>query len=126
MKRETVALEKPTVCQDSPANFISSSRSRIPELTLTSERWFSSVCYPYSGIPLPFPGYHVGYSDVGNQHKFFTWAILKAHMRNNGVTVRLWSGDPRDNPLINFHSINEPQPAGRSAEGRTCSPSSTA
>ena len=46
MKRETVALEKPTVCQDSPANFIFPSRSRIPEPPLTSERWFLSVCYP--------------------------------------------------------------------------------
>jgi hypothetical protein len=46
MKRETVALGKPTVCQDSPTNFIFPSRSRTPEPTLTAERWFLSVCYP--------------------------------------------------------------------------------
>ncbi len=59
------------------------------------------------GIPLPFPGYEVGYSDVGSKHKNFTWAILKAHTRNNGGTVRLRSTNPRDTPLINFHYFNE-------------------
>jgi choline dehydrogenase-like flavoprotein len=59
------------------------------------------------GVPLPFPGYHVGYSDVGKYHKYFTWAILKGHTRNNGGTVRLKSTSPQDTPIINFHYFNE-------------------
>jgi choline dehydrogenase-like flavoprotein len=59
------------------------------------------------GIPLRFPGYEVGYSDVGNKHDFFSWAILKAHTRNNGGCVRLRRADPRETPLINFHYFNE-------------------
>lgn len=59
------------------------------------------------GIPLPFPGYKVGYSTVGDVHDEFTWAILKGHTRCGAGTVRLRSADPRDTPLINFHSFNE-------------------
>lgn len=58
-----------------------------------------------------FKGYFPGYSyldiaaaDARNQ---FTWAILKAHNRNRGGTVKLRSADPRDTPLINFHYFEE-------------------
>ena len=68
------------------------------------------------GVPIPFPGYKVGYSDIGSQHKFFTWAILKAHTRNNGGTVCLRSADPRDTPLINFHYFNELNRPGEAME----------
>jgi choline dehydrogenase-like flavoprotein len=59
------------------------------------------------GVPLPFPGYKVGYSAVGDRHRNFTWAILKGHTRNNGGTVYLRTTDARDTPLINFHYFNE-------------------
>ena len=59
------------------------------------------------GIPLPFEGYKVGYSDVGDQHNLFTWAILKGQTRNHDGRVRLRSADPLDTPEINFHYFNE-------------------
>lgn len=59
------------------------------------------------GIPLPFRGYDIGYSAVGDEHQQFTWAILKGHTRNTDGTVRLRSADPRDTPDINFHYFNE-------------------
>jgi choline dehydrogenase len=59
------------------------------------------------GVPLPFEGYCKGYSGVGHIHNRFTWAILKGHTRNRDGTVRLRSADPRDTPLINFHSFQE-------------------
>jgi choline dehydrogenase-like flavoprotein len=59
------------------------------------------------GIPLPFRGYEVGYSKNGDQHNFFTWAILKAQTRNHDGTVKLVSGDPLERPDINFHYFNE-------------------
>ncbi len=68
------------------------------------------------GVPIPFPGYKIGYSDVGSKHKYFTWAILKAHTRNHGGTVQLRSVDPRDTPLINFHYFNELDRPGKSME----------
>src|SRR5262249_15774351 len=67
------------------------------------------------GLPLPFEGYRVGYSDVGDQHNRFTWAILKGHTRNNGGTVELRSAHPLDTPEINFHYFNELDRPGESA-----------
>ena len=65
------------------------------------------------GIPLPFEGYAVGYSDLHKKYpadkvrRLFTWAILKAHTANRAGTVRLRSGDPLQTPEINFHSFRE-------------------
>jgi choline dehydrogenase-like flavoprotein len=59
------------------------------------------------GIPLPFEGYQVGYSKIGDQHNFFTWAILKAQTKNHDGTVRLRNNDPLETPDINFHYFNE-------------------
>jgi choline dehydrogenase-like flavoprotein len=59
------------------------------------------------GLPLPFRGYDLGYSDVGHIHNQFTWAILKGHTRNSDGVVRLRSLDPRAVPDINFHYFNE-------------------
>ncbi|MEL6104891.1 MAG: GMC oxidoreductase [Planctomycetota bacterium] len=59
------------------------------------------------GVPLPFRGYELGYSTVGDQHNFFTWTILKAQTNNRGGTVKLRSKDPLDTPEINFHYFNE-------------------
>jgi choline dehydrogenase-like flavoprotein len=68
------------------------------------------------GIPLPFPGYYVGYSNVGHIHNNFTWAILKGHTRNTDGRVRLRTIDPRDTPDINFHYFNELTCPGKSAD----------
>ncbi len=59
------------------------------------------------GIPLPFEGYSVGYSKVGNIHNRFTWAILKGQTKNHDGTVKLRSNNALDTPLINFHYFNE-------------------
>lgn len=67
------------------------------------------------GAPLPFRGYSVNYSAVGDTHDQFSWVILKAHTRNNGGTVRLRGIDPRDTPDINFHYFNELSRPGESA-----------
>jgi choline dehydrogenase len=36
-----------------------------------------------------------------------TWLVLKAHSQNRAGTVTLRSRDPRDTPIINFHSFTE-------------------
>ncbi len=66
------------------------------------------------GLPAYFPGYHPGYSAALEREKsYFTWAILKAHTRNNGGRVRLRSADPRDVPDVNFRYFQE----GSDSEG---------
>jgi choline dehydrogenase len=57
--------------------------------------------------PLPFTGYHEGYSQRFTERDKHTWAILKAHTLNNAGTVTLRSTDPRDTPIINFHYFAE-------------------
>ena len=64
------------------------------------------------GVPLPFRGYDVGYSEVGHIHNNFTWAILKGHTKNTDGRVRLRSTNPRTVPDINFHYFNELTCAG--------------
>lgn len=60
------------------------------------------------GVPSWFEGYYPGYSrDLERGKNFFTWAILKAHTKNTGGTVRLRSADPRDPPHVNFHYFEE-------------------
>lgn len=56
------------------------------------------------GVPLEFRGYQVGYSGV-RARNLFTWIILKSHSQNDEGLIRLRSGDPRDTPIINFHSF---------------------
>ncbi|MDG3003922.1 GMC oxidoreductase [Paludisphaera mucosa] len=68
------------------------------------------------GAPLPFKGYSVGYSAVGEQHDKFSWVILKGRTRNNGGVVRLRTTDPRDTPEINFHYFNEESRPGASLQ----------
>ena len=59
-------------------------------------------------LPGYFKGYYRGYSrDVAKEHNLLTWAILTAHTRNRGGTVRLRSANPRDVPEINFHYFSE-------------------
>ena len=55
-----------------------------------------------------FRGYFPGYSKlISEDHRYLTWAILKAHTENLAGTVKLRSADPRDPPLIDFHYFRE-------------------
>jgi choline dehydrogenase len=56
------------------------------------------------GGPVNFRGYFPGYSyNATHDHDWFTWAILKAHPRNNAGTVMLQSADPLDMPAITYN-----------------------
>jgi choline dehydrogenase len=56
------------------------------------------------GGPVNFRGYFPGYSfNATAEHDWFTWAILKAHPRNNAGAVTLRSADPLDVPDITFN-----------------------
>lgn len=62
-------------------------------------------CFALLGL---FRGYFPGYSALFAQHlNYLTWAILKAHTKNNAGTVRLRSADPRDMPEVCFHYFEE-------------------
>lgn len=55
-----------------------------------------------------FYGYFPGYSqEIAKEHRYITWAILKAHTNNTAGYVRLRSADPRDVPDINFKYFDE-------------------
>ncbi len=65
------------------------------------------------GLPFPFKGYKIGYSDFQGIRNQFTWVILKSHSQNNNGTVRLRSLDPSDTPEINFNYFRtSPQQPG--------------
>ncbi|KAI0530322.1 GMC oxidoreductase [Xylaria digitata] len=67
------------------------------------------------GAPAFFDGYYPGYSvRATDDHSIWTWLTLKAHSRNHGGTVNLTSANPRDTPLITFHSFGE---GGNEADG---------
>lgn len=56
------------------------------------------------GGPVNFRGYFPGYSvNATAEHDWFTWAILKAHPRNNAGTVTLRSADPLEVPDITYN-----------------------
>ncbi|KAF1739463.1 Oxygen-dependent choline dehydrogenase [Beauveria bassiana] len=56
------------------------------------------------GGPVNFRGYFPQYSiNITQDHDVFSWAILKAHPRNNAGTVRLRSADPLDVPDITYN-----------------------
>ncbi|KAH7067606.1 glucose-methanol-choline oxidoreductase-like protein [Paraphoma chrysanthemicola] len=56
------------------------------------------------GGPVNFRGYFPGYSyNATAEHDWFTWAILKAHPRNNAGAVTLRSADPLDVPDITYN-----------------------
>jgi choline dehydrogenase len=56
------------------------------------------------GGPVNFRGYFPGYSiNATHEHDWFTWAILKAHPRNNAGTVLLQSANPLDVPAITYN-----------------------
>jgi choline dehydrogenase len=56
------------------------------------------------GGPVNFRGYFPGYSyNATSEHDWFSWAILKAHPRNNAGSVILRSADPLDVPAITYN-----------------------
>ncbi|KAK3186734.1 hypothetical protein K4F52_004480 [Lecanicillium sp. MT-2017a] len=56
------------------------------------------------GGPVNFRGYFPQYSiNITEDHDWFSWAILKAHPRNNAGNVRLASADPLDMPDITYN-----------------------
>jgi choline dehydrogenase len=57
--------------------------------------------------PGPFHGYFPGWQNLVINPTQFSWLILKAHTQNTAGTVTLQSTDPRDMPLIDFHSFAE-------------------
>lgn len=60
-----------------------------------------------AGAPAYFTGYFPGYSNFSLADKrHWVWIVLKAHSRNNAGTVTLRSTDPRDTPIIDFHSFD--------------------
>ncbi len=65
------------------------------------------------GLPGDFRGYFPGYSDrILDDHRHFTWAILKAHTKNTAGVVKLASTDPLDTPDIRFRYFHEGTTAG--------------
>ncbi|KAF7161711.1 hypothetical protein CNMCM5623_007198 [Aspergillus felis] len=61
-----------------------------------------------SGAPANFQGYFSGYSSSSwNDARHWSWVTLKSRSRNNAGTVQLRSTDPRDTPIINFHSFDD-------------------
>ncbi|KAH9906369.1 hypothetical protein F4778DRAFT_644640 [Xylariomycetidae sp. FL2044] len=59
------------------------------------------------GGPVNFRGYWPGYSvNATLEHDWFSWAILKAHPRNQAGSVLLRSADPLDTPAILFNSYD--------------------
>jgi choline dehydrogenase len=58
-------------------------------------------------LPGNFHGYYPGWQNAFLNPTQFTWLAPKAHTQNRGGTVTLHSNDPRDVPVINFHSFQE-------------------
>ncbi|KAI0451604.1 choline dehydrogenase [Xylaria acuta] len=62
------------------------------------------------GFPGTFNGFYPGYSSnaaTATFKNYWSWLILKAHTRNRAGTVLLQSANPRDTPIITFHSLYE-------------------
>lgn len=69
--------------------------------SVTSDDGYDAFVF---GGPVNFRGYFPNYSvNTTEQHNMFTWAILKAHPRNNAGSVTLHSADPLDMPEIVFN-----------------------
>jgi choline dehydrogenase len=72
------------------------------------------------GLPGYFRGYYVGYSndtqsevknDVRREnHRRFSWVILKGSTRNRAGVVELTTRDPRDPPAVNFNYFDQGTP----------------
>ncbi|KAF2968940.1 hypothetical protein GQX73_g4628 [Xylaria multiplex] len=62
------------------------------------------------GFPALFNGFYPGYSSnaaTADNKTWWSWLVLKAHTRNTAGTVELRSANPRDTPLITFHTLDE-------------------
>ncbi|KAI1336238.1 choline dehydrogenase [Xylariaceae sp. FL0016] len=60
------------------------------------------------GGPVNFRGYFPNYSfNATSEHDWFSWAILKAHPRNQAGSVTLRSADPLDMPEIVFNYFQD-------------------
>ncbi|KAI0971338.1 choline dehydrogenase [Xylaria arbuscula] len=62
------------------------------------------------GFPGTFNGFYPGYSSnaaTATYKNYWSWLVLKAHTRNRSGTVKLASANPRDTPIITFHSMYE-------------------
>ncbi|KAI1812490.1 GMC oxidoreductase [Poronia punctata] len=62
------------------------------------------------GFPATFTGFYPGYSSnaaTPDKKNHWSWLILKAHTRNRAGTVELASANPRDTPVVTFHSLYE-------------------
>ncbi|KAI1754027.1 choline dehydrogenase [Xylaria castorea] len=71
------------------------------------------------GFPGTFNGFYPGYSSnaaTATFKNYWSWLILKAHTRNRAGTVLLQSANPRDTPLITFHSLYEGLPKAEAAK----------
>lgn len=80
--------------------FKSTATAEQPSIPAANEDWDVFVF----GGPVNFRGYFPGYSvNATDRHDIFTWAILKAHPRNNAGNVMLRSADPLDMPHIVFN-----------------------
>jgi choline dehydrogenase len=59
-------------------------------------------------VPGLFRGYFPGFSTtIARERNYYSWVILKAHVRNTAGYVRLRSGDPKQRPEINFRYFDE-------------------
>lgn len=77
----------------------------VPMGALDDEPLADLFCFAILG---DFRGYFPGYSARFRTEKnYLTWVILKGHTNNRAGTVRLRSADPRDTPVIAFHSFDE-------------------
>jgi choline dehydrogenase len=69
--------------------------------SVTSDNSFDAFVF---GGPVNFRGYWPGYSyHATADHDWWSWAILKAHPRNNAGSVTLRSADPLDTPEIVYN-----------------------
>lgn len=65
------------------------------------------------GFPALFTGFYPGYSSnaaTPDNKTWWSWLVLKAHTHNTAGTVELTSANPRDTPLITFHTLYEGLP----------------
>ncbi|KAI1430196.1 choline dehydrogenase [Xylaria sp. FL1777] len=65
------------------------------------------------GFPGTFNGFYPGYSSnaaTATYKNYWSWLVLKAHTRNRAGTVKLASANPRDVPVITFHTLYEGLP----------------
>ncbi|KAK5629957.1 hypothetical protein RRF57_005672 [Xylaria bambusicola] len=65
------------------------------------------------GFPALFTGFYPGYSAnaaTADNKTWWSWLVLKAHTHNNAGTVKLASANPRDVPIITFHTLYEGLP----------------